>query len=39
VAAADRGAVPEVVPKRKLSRTLLRRLWEERAEPLADPRS
>jgi CheY-like chemotaxis protein len=39
VAAAGRGAVPEVVPKRKLSRTLLRRLWEERAEPLADPRS
>ena len=33
VAAADRGPAPEIVPKRKLSRSLLRRLWEERAEP------
>ncbi len=33
VDAGDRGPAPEIVPKRKLSRALLRRLWEERAEP------
>ena len=31
---APGGAVPAIVPKRKLSRTMLRRLWEERGRPL-----
>ncbi len=33
------GAPSAIVPKRKLSRALLRRLWEERGEPLVGPQS
>ncbi len=29
---------PDIVPKRRLSRALLSRLWEERGEPLISPR-
>ena len=34
LAEAPRGAATEIVPKRKLSRALLKRLWEEHGEPL-----
>jgi len=32
------GGASQVVPKRKLCRSLLQRLWEERGEPLVGPR-
>jgi len=34
----SRGGASEVVPKRKLCRSLLRRLWEERGETLVERR-
>ena len=33
------GAASAIIPKRKLSRSLLRRLWEEHGESLVGPRS
>ena len=38
LADAPCDTVPEIVPKRKLSRALLRRLWEEYGEPLVGRR-
>jgi len=39
MAAAGDGAAPEVIPKRTLCRSLLRRLWEERGAPLVGARA
>ncbi|HUJ35433.1 MAG TPA: response regulator [Solirubrobacteraceae bacterium] len=39
LADGSRGGASEVVPKRKLCRSLLRRLWEERGQTLAETRS
>jgi DNA-binding NarL/FixJ family response regulator len=36
---ASCGAASAIVPKRKLSRALLRRVWEERGEPLVGPQA
>ena len=39
LAGVQYGDAPEVVPKRKLCRSLLHALWEERGAPLVGPRS